>query len=134
MFGLNLLVMVNSFAQQSLPLYKSAVPNSKPSANNEVTETKGGITTIGKISIPTLTVYLPPKQKANGTAVIICPGGGYWVNAIVHEGYDVAKKFNEMGVTAFVLKYRIPNDATMINKEIGALQDAQEAIKTVFLV
>ncbi len=133
MFALNLIIMATSFAQQSFTLYKSGIPNSKPSTNDEVTDTKDGITTIGKISIPTLTVFLPPKQKANGTAIIICPGGGYWVNAIVHEGYDVAKKFNEMGITAFVLKYRIPNEATMMNKEIGALQDAQEAIKIVRL-
>jgi acetyl esterase/lipase len=74
---------------------------------------------------------LPAKEKANGTAVIICPGGGYHINAIEHEGTDVAKQFNEMGVTAFVLKYRIPNDATMENKEIGPLQDAQRAIQLV---
>jgi acetyl esterase/lipase len=128
---LNFYVMATSFAQQSLPLYPAAIPNSKPSPNDEIAETKDGITTISKISIPTLTVFLPPKEKANGTAIIICPGGGYWVNAIAHEGNDVAKKFNEMGITAFVLKYRIPNEATMVNKEIGPLQDAQEAIKIV---
>ena len=76
---------------------------------------------------PTLTVYLPPKEKATGAAVIICPGGGYFILAASHEGHDVAKKFNEMGVAAFVLKYRIPDDLTMVNKEIGPLQDAQRA-------
>jgi acetyl esterase/lipase len=129
--SVNLFIMISSFAQQTFPLYESGIPNSRPSPDEEVSETKDGIKTIGKISIPTLTVFLPPKDKANGTAIIICPGGGYWVNAISHEGYDVAKKFNQMGVTAFVLKYRIPNEATMINKEIGALQDAQQAIKTL---
>jgi len=124
-------LMTISFAQQTIPLYNKGIPNSKPSANEEKTETDNGIVIINKISIPTLTIFLPPKEKANGTAVIICPGGGYWVSAIEHEGNNVAKKFNEMGVAAFVLKYRIPNEATMINKEIGPLQDAQQAIKTV---
>jgi len=119
------------FAQQTIPLYDGAIPNSKPSPNEEKRETDNGIVVINKISIPTLTIFLPPKEKANGTAVVICPGGGYWVNAIEHEGNGVAKKFNEMGVAAIVLKYRIPNEATMINKEIGPLQDAQQAIKTV---
>jgi acetyl esterase/lipase len=128
---LNFNLMAVSFAQQTIPLYKDAIPNTKPSPNEEKTVTENGILIVSKISIPTLSIFLPPKEKANGTAVIIFPGGGYGVNAIGHEGYDVAKKFNEMGVTAFVVKYRIPNDATMINKEIGPLQDAQQAIKTV---
>ncbi|MEO6330919.1 MAG: alpha/beta hydrolase [Ginsengibacter sp.] len=123
--------MATSFAQQTFPLYASDIPNSKEWPNEEKTEAGNGM--ISKISIPTLTLFLPPKQTANGTAIIICPGGGYRVNASVHEGSDVAKKFTEMGVTAFVLKYRIPNEATMINKEIGPLQDAQQAIKTVRL-
>ena len=52
-------------------------------------------------------------------------------NSISHEGEDVAKKFNEIGVTAFVVKYRIPDDKTMPDKEIGPLQDAQQAIKII---
>lgn len=119
------------FSQSVIPLYKDSIPNSKPSKDEEKVEYLNGITMISKISRPTLTVFLPPKEKANGTAVIICPGGGYWVTASVHEGSDVAKVFAAMGVTAFVLKYRIPNDATMVNKEIGPLQDAQQALKIV---
>jgi len=120
-----------AMAQQTVPLYKDAIPNSKPSPNEETTTMEGKITIVSKITVPTLSIYPAPKDKANGTAVIIFPGGGYWINAYGHEGTDIAKKFNEMGITAFVVKYRIPNDATMINKEIGPLQDAQQAIKTV---
>jgi acetyl esterase/lipase len=122
---------LNVYSQHTISLYQSTIPNSKSSADEEQTEVSNGVTLVSKITSPTLTVYLPPKAKSNGTAVIICPGGGYWINATVHEGSDVAKKFNEWGVTAFVLKYRIPNDATMQNKEIGPLQDAQQAIKIV---
>ena len=84
---------------------------------------------IHKISRPTLTVYLPDEDKATGAAVIICPGGGYTIAAFSHEGTQVAERFNEMGVAAFVLKYRIPDDKTMHDKTIGPLQDAQRAIQ-----
>lgn len=119
-------------SQTVIPLYKDRIPNSKSSADEEKSEiNKDSVLIISKVSRPTLSVYLPAKEKRTGAAVIICPGGGYWVLAAGHEGADVAKLFNEMGVTAFVLKYRIPNDQTMVNKEIGPLQDAQRAIQVV---
>lgn len=118
------------FAQTTIDLYSQIIPNSKPSTNEEIAE-RNGILRVSKITKPTLTIFLATKEIANGTAVIIYPGGGYRINAIEHEGMDVAKKFNEMGISAFVLKYRIPNDATMEKKEVGPLQDAQQAIKIV---
>ena len=124
----NTLVLMS---QTVIPLYTEAIPNSKPSKNEESSETKDGILRISKVSVPTLSIYLPAKEKATGTAVIICPGGGYSILAAGHEGIDVAKKFNEMGVAAFVLKYRIPSTETMVDPSIGPLQDAQEAIKIV---
>ena len=130
---LSLLIMKNTLvAQTVIPLYKDSIPNSKPSKDEETTETTAdGILIIGKISRPTLTIFLPAKEKANGAAVVIYPGGGYSINASGHEGIDVAKEFVKWGVAAIVLKYRIPNDATMIDRSIGPLQDAQQAIKTV---
>lgn len=120
------------YAQDTFPLYKAGIPNSKPAPDQEVTLIRDAKhINISKISIPTLSVYLPSPEKANGTAIIICPGGGYVNTAIGHEGFEVAKTLNEMGVAAFVLKYRIPNDSTMVNKEIGPLQDAQRAIQIV---
>jgi acetyl esterase/lipase len=131
LFNLLFLITIESLSQQEIKLYPGEIPNSKSSADQEKREQSEGIVRVSQISRPTLTVFLPSKEKANGTAVIICPGGGYWINAISHEGTDVAKKFNEWGVAALVLKYRIPNEATMINKEIGPLQDAQRAIQLV---
>ena len=64
-------------------------------------------------------------------SIIICPGGGYSRLAIDHEGVEVAKALNLQGFTAFVLKYRLPNDTIMVDKSIGPLQDAQQAIRTV---
>ncbi|WP_449437584.1 alpha/beta hydrolase [Pedobacter steynii] len=86
---------------------------------------------MSKVSEPTLTVFLPSKEKATGAAVIICPGGGYGILAINHEGYNVAKRFNEVGVAAFVLKYRLPSDAIMIDKSFGPLMDAEQAMYIV---
>ncbi len=117
--------------QTVIPLYKDSIPNSKPSKNEEKSEQSNGILIISKISIPTLSIYLPSKQNATGTAVVICPGGGYSIVAAGHEGADIAKTFTDMGVAAFVVKYRIPNIETMIDPEIGPLQDAQQAIKIV---
>jgi len=122
-----------SYSQEVIPLYKDKIPNSKPVKNEEVSEIEPQyhILIISKVTQPTLSIYLPPKEKATGTAVVIVPGGGYHIVAASHEGSDVAKKFNEMGIAAFVVKYRIPDDESMVNKEIGPLQDAQRAIQIV---
>jgi len=119
---------LSACAQQTIPLYKDAVPNSIATADEEVVaEDK----TVSKVSRPTLSIYLPPKEKANGTAVIICPGGGYGVIVMQYEGSKIAEAFNKRGIAAFVLKYRLPSDKTMKDKSIGPLQDAQQAIKIV---
>jgi acetyl esterase/lipase len=125
-------IMMLAHAQEVLPLYPKGIPNSKPVRNTEKKEVRdNGMWIISNISVPTLTVFLPASPAATHTAVIICPGGGYHINAIKHEGLDVAKRFNEWGIAAFVLKYRIPSDEYMVNKEIGPLQDAQQAIRMV---
>ena len=130
-FVVYMMIASAAVAQQTIPLYNGVIPNSKPVADEEKSEARDGITRVSKISRPTLTIFPAEKDKANGTAVIIFPGGGYRINAIDHEGIFVAKKFNESGITAFVVKYRIPDDVTMENREIGPLQDAQQAIKVV---
>ena len=132
LFFLAICSMTATSAQDHIPLYDKDIPNSKPIANREKSETGAdGILRISKVSEPALLVYIPPKEKANGSAVIICPGGGYSILAASHEGTDVAKIFNEWGVTAFVLKYRLPDDSTMVSKETGPLMDAQRAIQLV---
>jgi acetyl esterase/lipase len=115
-----------------IPLYDREIPNSRQVADREFARVEpGNILIVSQVSRPSLTVFLAPKVKAATTAVIICPGGGYTNLAMDYEGTDVAQRFNESGITAFVLKYRIPDDYTMVNKEIGPLQDAQRAIQVV---
>lgn len=128
-FNLQLLMAQSKLTEQAL--YPDKIPNYTEGADEERSDTAGGITRVSKISRPTLAVFLPNPAKANGTAVIICPGGGYGINAIKHEGYDVAKKFNEIGIAAFVLKYRIPDKNKQPDPSIAPLQDAQQAIITV---
>lgn len=113
------------------PLYDK-IPNEKATAVEikETTTNQNGVLWMTGVTKPTLRYYAP-TQSNTSAAVIICPGGGYAGLAISHEGYDVAKKFSEMGVSAFVLKYRLPDDRIMVDKKIGPLQDAQTAIKYV---
>ena len=79
-----------------MPLYKDSIPNFIFTKDEETTS-NNGVLIISKISRPTLTAYLPPKEKANGAAVVICPGGGYAVEAAGHEGADVAKELSNAG-------------------------------------
>jgi acetyl esterase/lipase len=120
------------YAQKEIPLYESSVPNSKAAANEEEIIAKKGEDTLAyKVYVPTISVFLPPKEKSKGTAVIICPGGGYHVLVMSREGSEIARAFNKIGIAAFVLKYRLPEDRIMQDKSIGPLQDAQRAVQLV---
>jgi len=117
--------------QEVVKLYKGTIPGSKSAPGDYKEESPVGgdkITRTAKVSEPTMVVFQPEKGKATGVAVIICPGGGYGILAIDHEGFNVAKRFTELGVTAFVLKYRLPSDAIMVDKSFGPLMDAEQAI------
>jgi acetyl esterase/lipase len=102
-----------------------------PSYKEDTVWDNGKLPRICKVTDPTLTVYPAPKDNANGTVVVICPGGGYERLAIDHEGYSIAAWLNSLGITAVLLKYRLPSDLIMQDKAIGPLQDVQQAIRTV---
>lgn len=123
-----LLITNKSFAQQTIPLYPGKIPNSIKVPNQE---SENSAHFLLNVSQPTLGIYLPPVGTANGTAVILCPGGGYGAVNIIQEGTAVAENLNKMGITAFVLKYRLPDDKDMPDKTIGPIQDAQQAIMMV---
>ena len=121
-----------SNAQQVIPLYSGKIPNSKISINEEQITANALVDTVTRnVSIPTLTIFLPLKNLSKGSAVIICPGGGYGGLLTKREGTDVARAFAKLGVTTFVLKYRLPDDRIMEDKSIGPLQDALQALKMV---
>ena len=117
-------------AQQIINLYSGVIPNSKPTSLKDMPlNPSEGL--VRRVIHPTLEMYLPEKEKATGTAVVICPGGSYTVIVYDGEGVQTAKEFAKHGVAAFVLKYRLPNDSFQVNKTIAPLQDAQQAIKMV---
>ncbi|WP_281337420.1 prolyl oligopeptidase family serine peptidase [Flavobacterium eburneipallidum] len=126
---------IPSFAQNKeiIPLWDK-IPGEIQSKEylEKIDADKSGVANgVRYVSQPTLTVYLADPKKSNGSAVIICPGGGYGMLAINKEGYKVAEWFNTLGINAFVLKNRLPSDAIMTDKSIAPLQDAQEAIRLV---
>ena len=94
------------------------------------TTDKTGKTRIAYVDVPTLTLYRAPESIANGAAVVICPGGGYNILAWTHEGTEIAEWLNSIGVSAFVLKYRVPR-RDPVTPHALPLQDAQRAIRLV---
>jgi acetyl esterase/lipase len=117
----------------NMKVWPSGIPGSKQASDysENTIDRKDGVLRVEKVTDPEIVVYLPKKEKANGMAVLIIPGGGYGIVAIDHEGYAVAKWLNEQGIAGIVLKYRLPSDKIMDDKSVGPLQDAQEALRIV---
>ena len=113
---------------QTFPLYgDGSIPNSKPSPDEE----SGDNGFLRNVSRPQILVYLPAKMRATGASILVVPGGGYAGLTFDHEGTEQAQFFVDHGIAAFVVKYRIPSDKTMLDKSIGPLQDAQQGIRFV---
>lgn len=86
---------------------------------------------VKNINNPSLTVFLPPKEKANGAAVIICPGGGFRELVFNAEGVEPAKFFNNLGVAAFVLKYRLFRETNSVFTSESPHEDGLRAMRLV---
>lgn len=131
---LSVMTVANSGAQmKTMDLWPSGIPGIKfnDSYVEKSTTSEGVITRFEKTTNPMLYVYLPPRDKATGTAVLICPGGGYAMLAFGHEGNAIASWLNDNGIAGIILKYRLPSDLIMKDKTVGPLQDAQEAIRVI---
>lgn len=85
---------------------------------------------LGNVATPTISVFLPPKEKRNGATVVICPGGGFNILAFDLEGTEVAEWLNSLGVAGIVLKYRVPTGQKNPRWQMPA-QDAQRALSLV---
>ncbi|MFT3682128.1 MAG: alpha/beta hydrolase [Ferruginibacter sp.] len=111
-----------------IPLYPAGkMPNSRglkltDSISNE---------RIFRVGTPGMYAFFPSVKENKGAAVLICPGGGYERLSYVTSGTQLAKWFNSIGVSAFVLNYRLPNSPDLVKREIGPLQDAQRAIRII---
>jgi acetyl esterase/lipase len=117
-----------SLAQQVLPVWgDEAPPLSKAHTLEEYEAPCWEAICAYQVVNPTLTVYLPPG-RSNGSAVVILPGGGYEVEAVYHEGYEIAEALAKRGTVAAVLKYRLPNPETVTNPEQVPLADVRQAL------
>ncbi len=123
-----------SYCQEtSLPIWNNPIPGSinvSSYLEKEVVK-EGELQSTSQVTTPLLYRYQPKKTVPSGSAILICPGGGYSHLAMYKEGKKVALWLNSLGITAFVLKYRMPNNLIMKDKSIGPLQDAIEAIRII---
>jgi acetyl esterase/lipase len=112
--------------QQTIELWPGKVPGEKEAKHEPrvMPDEHDNIARITDVTSPAMVVY-DACRKCNGSAVVVCPGGGYGILAIDLEGYEIATWLNNLGITAFVLQYRVPD------KRDGALQDLQRAVRLV---
>lgn len=113
-------------------LYPDGVPGVKPHEIEEYQpEVQGGVQRYVDVTNPTIYPFIPEGADSKTPAVVICPGGGYHLVSIESEGFNVARWFQERGVAAFVLKYRMPLEAAFEDKSIAPLQDVQQSFKYI---
>jgi acetyl esterase/lipase len=119
-FGLSLLITDRTSGQEprTFPLWPGDAPEALGSDPGDARHAS---------DIPTITVYLPPKERTSGASIVICPGGGYGALATIHEGKEVAEWLNSLGVAGVVLKYRLAPKY----KHPVPLNDARRAIRMV---
>jgi acetyl esterase/lipase len=112
-----------------VPLWPNGAPGFE-SRRDEPERVQGG--SVHNIHNPSLTVFLPPKDKANGAAVLIFPGGGHSQLVFNSEGVEPAHYWNDLGVAAFVLKYRLARETNSpYSLQIHPRQDAQRAMRLI---
>ncbi|MCL2349751.1 MAG: alpha/beta hydrolase [Planctomycetaceae bacterium] len=109
-------------------IWPGTAPGEKGNIFEEKSTKSPDILLVENVSVPTLTIYRPDKEKETGACVMICPGGGYNILAYDYEGTAIAGYFNSIGVTAAVLKYRVPRREGL-EKHVAAFQDAQRGIR-----
>lgn len=120
---------LNTFSQKKelIYLWPEKVPGEPKEKQPPVIDNsrKDDVLRYSEVTNPALEVFLPDQSLRNGSAVIVCPGGGYWILAYDLEGTEIAAWLNKLGYTAFVLQYRVPD------KKEGALQDVQRAMRII---
>ena len=113
-------------AQTTLPLYQRTAPHTLKLLDKDQIGEGGRVT---QVAVPELIIYHPEKNKANQMAILICPGGGYGLLAIQHEGHDIARWYSQHGYVAAVLKYRLPQEELVETSWEVPLSDAKEGIR-----
>ena len=116
---------------ETIPLWKENIPNYRESGEENIIEIVDDNANYNLIVKPEITVFKPAKLNTNGQAVLIVPGGGYVGVSYIWEGYDIAKWLNSHGITAIVLKYRLPHAKSNIIPHRSPLLDASRAMKII---
>jgi len=133
LIALTLLVPPASDRPAEVPLWPAGAPGSEGKSTPEViTTSASGELSVSGIHSPSITPYLPSKDKATGLAILVIPGGGHRVLAITHEGYNVAEWLRDHGIAAFVLKHRLAREANSTYKiEVESLADTSRAMRLI---
>ncbi len=131
----SLLTVAASAAEipKEIPLWPKGAPGSEgKTAAEVVAKSDTGELRVSSIHNPTITPYLPARDKATGAAVLVIPGGGHRLLAITHEGYNVGEWLADRGIAAFVLKHRLAREEGSTYKiEVESFADAQRAMRLV---
>jgi acetyl esterase/lipase len=114
-------------AQELIDLWEGAAPYSKPTSSEEYVKESWGVPCVFNVTVPTLTVY-PAQGENSGRAMIVLPGGGYKVESIVAEGRLIAQYLSSQGITAAVLKYRLPMMEASDQPHLLPITDARRAV------
>jgi len=131
-----LLILLSAFGSMAQPVELLLWPHGAPNADGKTSDqtvrvAENGERFLNSINKPSITAYIPEKAKSLGVAVILAPGGGHRELRIDNEGYLLAQRFQEKGVAAFVLKYRLPKEPGSTYTENDELSDIQRAIRLV---
>jgi acetyl esterase/lipase len=128
-----LLLAQGAVRPAEIPLWSNGAPGSegKPAKETATTSASGELSVAG-IHNPSITPYLPAREKATGAGVLVIPGGGHRVLAITHEGYNVAEWLRERGIAAFVLKHRLAREQGSTYKiDVESFADAARAMRLI---
>lgn len=115
-------------AQQFIPLWPEG---KKPNSNGLVVKDSLYNERIWKVGTPGIYAFPVSKSENKGSAVLICPGGGYERLSHLYNGFNFARWFNTLGINAFVLIYRLPHQQDLLQRQLAPLQDAQRAMKLI---
>lgn len=121
------LMMVAS-AQEFIPIWPEG---KKPNSNGKKITDSLYNERIWRVATPGIYAFTVPKSDNNGTAILICPGGGYERVSYIYNGFTFAKWYNTLGINVFVLVYRLPNQTDLQQRQLAPLQDAQRAIRFI---
>ena len=128
LFLLLLLYGVQTKAQEFIPLWPR---DKKPNSNGKKITDSLYNERIWRVATPGIYAFIVPKAENTGTAVLICPGGGYERVSHLYNGFNIARWYNTMGINAFVLIYRLPHQADLQQRQLAPLQDAQRAMRVI---